>query len=177
MRTSRGLVKPVARFLALATLALVGLAALDANGTASVRLGLYVAAVGAIAVFEALHWLRGAIATEEQPVQGLLHRRPVPGHRFDRPVALTSWEGLLESSIVSGRPAKVRLAPRLRQLARMRLAHRRGVDLDDDPVAARALLGDVAWSLIELPDRVAVADGPPVPPAALTTTVDRLEQL
>jgi hypothetical protein len=45
-----------------------------------------------------------------------------------------------------------RLRPILREVAAQRLATRRGLSLDDDPDAARAVVGDATWELVD-PER------------------------
>jgi hypothetical protein len=70
-----------------------------------------------------------------------------------------------------------RLRPRLRELATGLLESRHGIVLDDEPEAARALLGDEAWELLR-PDRPTPkerARGPS--PAALERVVVSLERL
>jgi hypothetical protein len=74
--------------------------------------------------------------------------------------------------------AHTRLRPELRRVAADRLSWSRGIELDDDPVAARAALGEAAWALVrpdpgELPDR----EAPGTPPAALAAAVAALERV
>jgi hypothetical protein len=67
------------------------------------------------------------------------------------------------------------LRPVLRSVAAGRL-RRRGVELDRDPAAARAMLGDDGYALVA-PDRPAPEDrfGPAPPPATIEALLDRLE--
>jgi hypothetical protein len=67
------------------------------------------------------------------------------------------------------------LRPALRSVAAGRL-RRRGIDLDRDPAAARAALGDDGYALVA-PDRPAPEDrfGPGPSPAAVEALLDRLE--
>jgi hypothetical protein len=44
--------------------------------------------------------------------------------------------------------ASHRLLPRLRALAAGRLHTRLGIDMEEDPEAAQAVLGDAAWDLL-----------------------------
>ena len=70
-----------------------------------------------------------------------------------------------------------RLRPVLRDVAAAGV-HGRGVDLDGDPAAARALLGEEAWELVR-PDRPRPQDtfAPGLSPAALDRILAVLEDL
>jgi hypothetical protein len=71
-----------------------------------------------------------------------------------------------------------RLRPRLRDIAAGLLQARRRISLDDEPDAARAVLGDATWELVRA-DRPPPEDrlGRGLPPAELTATVDSLERV
>jgi hypothetical protein len=71
-----------------------------------------------------------------------------------------------------------RLRPILREVAGGLLFARRGIDLDQQPDRARAVLGDEAWRLVE-PGRPPPGDrhGPGVPPEELARVIERLEAI
>ena len=83
-----------------------------------------------------------------------------------------SWAG------VSPRHYDVVTRPLLQRLARSRLAERHGVDLDAEPHAARALLGDDVWVWLD-PLRPPSSDSQPpgLDRRVLHRLVDRLEAL
>lgn len=64
---------------------------------------------------------------------------------------LNEWEDVVASAVHSMAGADGRLRPRLRALAADRLALR-GIDLDEEPERARAVLGEDAWQWLR-PDR------------------------
>jgi hypothetical protein len=72
----------------------------------------------------------------------------------------------------------VRLRPTLREIAAQRLARRRALDLDGQPDAARAVLGDEAWELLRA-DRSPPEDrfSRGVDPSALSRLLDTLERI
>ncbi len=66
----------------------------------------------------------------------------------------------------------------LQRIASTRLAHRHGIDLHRDPVAARRLLGPDLWELLDpLRSTSTEIAGPGVSRQFLAQTVDRLERL
>jgi hypothetical protein len=71
-----------------------------------------------------------------------------------------------------------RLPPILRAAAAVRLAANRSIDLQRDPRAARAALGDEAWELLR-PDRPEPADrnAPGLPLARVESLVTTIEEL
>jgi hypothetical protein len=71
-----------------------------------------------------------------------------------------------------------RLRPRLRDLARDLLLSRRGVSLDEEPEAARRLVGDQAWELVRA-DRRAPEDrlARGIPRSELADVVQALERV
>ncbi len=71
-----------------------------------------------------------------------------------------------------------RLRPTVRDVAAGLLRFRQGVDLDRQPVLARAALGDEAWELVRA-DRPAPAErrGPGMAPEQLDRVVSSLERL
>jgi hypothetical protein len=158
-----------------ATVALVVLLALHPLST-SRALAIWVVLVAAIALlllvrhsgrsgeprqasrFEAA--LRGPAETAPQPVELL---------RVERELVLGSADAIY---------AHRRFLPLLRAAATARLTSRHGVDLDRRPDAARRLLGDEAWELLD-PDRPEPVDrhGPGVPRERVAALIERIESL
>lgn len=95
------------------------------------------------------------------------HRRP-PGD-------LMRITDLVTGGLGSAADVHRRVRPLLREIAAGRLAGR-GISLERDPEAARALLGDGLWELVR-PGRPLPSDprGPGLDRAALVELVDRLE--
>jgi hypothetical protein len=109
------------------------------------------------------------------PFDAALAARPA---RPRPPAELERLARLLALSSASAVHAHTRLRPELRRIAADRLAWSRGIELDADPAAARAALGEAAWPLVrpdpgDLPDREAAG----VPPAALAAAVAALERV
>jgi hypothetical protein len=74
-------------------------------------------------------------------------------------------EATVAVSPSSARETYHRLRPLIREIAADGLAMRHGIDLDQDPIRARAVLGDDAWELVRT--------GHPGPPPALARGPDR----
>jgi hypothetical protein len=139
--------------LALVLLATVGvlsaLALAPADRTLAVR--AYVLALGALG----LVLLVGATA---RAVRGPAHPSPFElslrtRRRSERPphdLAFIALQSLFATE--NAFDVHYRLRPLLREIAASRLGVRRGIDLDANPGAARAALGDEAWELVR-PDR------------------------
>jgi hypothetical protein len=158
-----------------ATLALVAVVELRPD-----RRPLAVAAwlllLGALAARLLLRWLLLAYPRPEpSPFDAALATRPA---RPRPPAELERLARLLALSSASAVYAHTRLRPELRRVAADRLSWSRGIELDADPAAARAALGEAAWPLVRpdpgnLPDR----EAPGVPPAALDAAVAGLERV
>jgi hypothetical protein len=148
--------------------ALVGAAAYAVAGSS----GLLVVTVlaGALALLLAHEWLTGAPAGRARPGQ------------VGRVNAAFSSYWRIESALDEGRLSRLRFdrvtAPMLTRLLAALLADRQRVDLVKDPDAARKAIGDDVWPMLD-PGRPPVTDSavPGVTVAALTTIVDRLEEL
>jgi hypothetical protein len=104
-----------------------------------------------------------------------LRRRRPPDSRVE---ALARLEDQVSLAVASALDLHVRLLPALREAAGELLLTRRGVDLEADPEAARAVLGDDAWALLR-PDLGAPADrfGKGISPARLRALVDAVEAI
>ncbi|HKC78106.1 MAG TPA: hypothetical protein VKB70_06950, partial [Gaiellaceae bacterium] len=94
------------------------------------------------------------------------------------PVELLRVDRELELGIASAGSAHHSLLPRLRAAAASRLASRHGVDLERQPDAARALLGEHAWSLLR-PDRPEPSDrfARGIPREHVAALIDEVESL
>ena len=109
------------------------------------------------------------------PFDAALAARPAP----DRPPAeLDRLARLLSLSSASGLHAHTRLRAELRPIAADRLRWALAVDLDGDPAAARAALGETGWALLardqrDLPER----EAPGLSPAALAELIGNLERI
>jgi hypothetical protein len=102
-----------------------------------------------------------------------LNRRP---GRPPFPAELESLARMLALASASGVYVHNRLRPELRAIARELLVSRQGIDLDNEPAAARAALGPAVWDLVR-PDRAEPEgyESPGLPPAMLARIVADLE--
>lgn len=167
---------PIVRAVAvavIATLTLAGVVQL-APTQRSLAVAVYLLVMAGLTVQLLLAWLR-------------LTYPPPPPSRFDaalaaRPAAarppaeLDRLARLLALSSASGLHAHTRLRSELRPVAADRLRWALAVDLDGDPAAARAALGETGWALLardqrDLPER----EAPGLPRAALAELIGNLE--
>ncbi len=93
--------------------------------------------------------LRAVAPLRPDRTESLLARRRPPGRVDERARRLVNLEGLIANAAHSQRAATVRLRPRLIALCDELLRTGHGIDRQDDPDAAAALLGDVAWIVDE----------------------------
>jgi hypothetical protein len=160
---------------AAATLVLVATVQL-APDRGPVAVAAWLLLLGVLAARLLLRWLRLAYPRPPvSPFDAALAARPAPPKP---PPELERLARLLALSSASALHAHTRLRQELRPVATDRLAWWLGVDLDADPAAARAALGEAAWALVrpdpgELPDR----NAPGMPPADLAAAVAALERL
>jgi hypothetical protein len=158
-----------------ATLALVAVVELRPDRR-PVALAAWLLLLGALAVRLLLRWLLLAYPRPvPSPFDAALATRPAAPRP---PAELVRLARLLALSSASAVHAHTRLRPELRRVAADRLSWSRGIELDADPVAARAALGEAAWPLVrpdpgELPDREAAG----APPAVLDAAVAALERV
>jgi hypothetical protein len=137
---------------------------------------VYLLVMGAAAVQLLVGWLRLTYPPPPpSPFDTALAARPVPPRP---PAELDRLARLLALSSASALHAHTRLRSELRPVAADRLRWSLGVDLDADPAAARAALGDVGWAMLardrrDLPDR----EAPGLPPAALAELLGNLERI
>ena len=161
-----------ARLLALPTLALVVVVAF-LPGYVDVAVRVDALVVSGIVVLLAIAALRRAYP----PARPLRpeRRRPAPA---PRPPTLSRLEKETALGVADSFQFHYRLRPRLRALALTRLAAHRRVSLDDQPEAAREILGERTWELVR-PDRPPPEDrlGSGLPISELTHVVDALERV
>ena len=160
------------RALALPTLALVGVAAV-APGRFELAVRVYALLLaGSLA---ALALLALARAFPRETPLDTTGARP---RRAQQPPSLGRVENEVVLGVASSTDLHFRLVPRLRAVAAGLLAVRHGVSLRADPVRARELLGDEAWSVAR-PDRPAPQDrlGAGIPIRDLERTLDALERV
>jgi hypothetical protein len=136
-----------------------------------------IAAIAGVAVAAALAYafllLRRALHVAPSALDAALVRR-TPAAKVD---SLDRAEGLIVIALSNAGDVHWRLRPVLREVAGAAL-HGRGVDLDGDAAAARALLGGEAWELVRA-DRPRPPDvfAPGIPPVALDRVLAVLEDL
>jgi hypothetical protein len=169
---------PITRAVMVAVIATVTLAAVVqlAPTRRPLAIAAYLLVVAAVAVHLLVTWLR-------------LTYPPPPPSAFDaalaaRPAAprppaeLERLGRLLALSSASALHAHTRLRAELRPVAADRLRWALAVDLDADPAAARAALGEAGWALLardqrDLPSR----EAPGLAPAALAELIGNLERI
>jgi hypothetical protein len=139
------------RFLVAAVLVVTVAGAITSGRDTAFPIRGVAAVLGVLVVVEALRWWAVSAAVDDRRVRPLTApERPAPaGPR--RPAGLVEWEGIVEAAGTNGRAARVRLGPRYRELARLRLALVDGIDLDADPDRAAARLGPDGWALASKP--------------------------
>lgn len=146
-------------------------------GRRSLELDVYVLFLGALGLAAGVRATRDAspdvhgtsLADELADPLDVLPQRPVELERMEREVYL---------SLGTSFHLYHRLRPMLREIAENRLRVRHGVDLEERPEDAHALLGDAAWAWLR-PDCPEPKDrwrsGPPI--SELTAVVDALERI
>jgi hypothetical protein len=160
------------RWAAAAGLVPLALALALLPGRRELALELYLLLLAACAVYPlVLAVARTAPSAEpEKPVRQRRSSQRLP--ELDR----TERAVLLSAS--SAFDVHYRLRPILREIAAQRLASRRGLSLDNDGEAARALAGEEAWELIR-PDREPphLRHAAGLPAAQLSEVVAALERI
>jgi hypothetical protein len=133
-------------------------------------------ALGVVAAAVPLLGLLRHLPPDPTSAPGLVRRRHETGST--PPAPLIAWVGRVNGGTTSARAATLRLAPALRELTALRLADRRGVSIDHDPVASHRLLGDRAWGIVRADvSRSMDADGPGIPLDAVEELTTVLEDL
>jgi hypothetical protein len=119
---------------------------------------------------------RAATVTASSPERFEDVLRQPPANRFEI-ADLRAVETDIRMAISSAFGVEVRLKPVLRELARWRLQRNRGIDMDREPDAARAVLGEPLWRLTQVADATPEFRAPGLPFADVRVAVDRLEQI
>ena len=168
----RDLVRAV-RLLSVPTLAFAAVA-LFLPGRLELSARIYALLVCGAALLVLLRALRRAYPPEH-PLQP---RQPPRTSKRRPPASLAQIEHEAALGVAGAFGLHFRLRPRLRAIAGGLLRSRRGISLDDDPLRARAALGDATWELVR-PDRGPPEDrlGRGLPHAELLRTIDVLERL
>ena len=163
---------PVARLLALPTLALL-VVALFLPGYVDVAVRIDALVVCGLVIVLAIAALRRAYP----PAAPLRPKRRLPAP-VPRPPTLTRLEKETALAVAGSFELHFRLRPRLRAVALTRLAARRGISLDDEPEAAREILGEATWDLVRR-DRPPPEDrlGGGLRPSAVADVLDTLERV
>jgi hypothetical protein len=159
----------------IATITLVALLQL-APARRPLVLAVYLLVMGGVAVQLLVTWLRLLYPRPPaSPFEAALAASPAPPKP---PAELERLARLLALSSASALHAHTRLRTELRPVAADRLRWSLAVDLDRDPDAARAALGEPGWALLardqrDLPDREAAG----LPPGALAALITNLERI
>jgi hypothetical protein len=169
---------PVVRAVLLAVIATVALVAVVqlAPTQRPLAIAVYLLVMAGLTVQLLVAWLRLTYPPPPpSPFDAALAARPVPP---SPPAELDRLARLLALSSASALHAHTRLRTELRPVAADRLRWSLAVDLDADPAAARAALGEAGWALLardqrDLPDREAAG----LPPAALAELIANLEKI
>ncbi len=157
-----------------AVLALAILLALRPLST-SRALAIWLVLVAAIALLRLVRHSRERSGTPNARFEAALRRPPAGA---PEPVELLRVERYLDLGIAGAGHAHHRLLPVLRETAAARLASRHGIELERRPEAARELLGEDVWELLD-PERPAPSDrfAPGVPRKRVAAVIERLESL
>ena len=161
------------RFLLLPTVALVLV-----GGGAPGRLELAARTYALLACGVVLVVAVRAIRRADPPETPLRSPASSADRRRRPPPSLARLEQLAALGVASSFDLQYRLLPPLRGIAAGLLASRRRVELDGEPEAARRVLGDETWDLVQ-PARPAPLDrvSRGLSPAELTRVVESLERV
>jgi len=159
---------------ALALVVLAGLLAIRPLPTAR-ALAIWILLLAAIALFALARSRRDDGSRQAGRFEAALQRRERPA---TAPAQLLRMERELGLGMSGAGHAWHHLLPRLRAVAAARLGSRHGIELDRQPDAARALLGDDVWELLR-PDRPEPEDqhAPGVARNRVVAVIARLEAL
>jgi hypothetical protein len=161
------------RFLVLPTLALVfiGVGAPGRLGLAARVYALLVCGVALVVIVRAVHRADPPETPLRDPARPTDRRRHPPS-------GLARLEQLVTLGIASSFDLQYRLLPPLRSITAGLLTSRRRVSLDDEPEAARRILGDETWELVK-PGRPAPQDrvSRGMTPSELSRVIESLERL
>jgi hypothetical protein len=168
----------VVRAVLVAVLATLGLAAVVqlAPTRRPLAVAVYLLVVGAAAVQLLVAWLQRTYPPPPASAfDTALAARPAPPRP---PAELDRLARLLALSSASALHAHTRLRSELRPVAADRLRWSLAVDLDADPAAARAALGEAGWALLARDQRdLPAREAPGLPRAALAELIGNLERI
>jgi hypothetical protein len=137
-------------------------------------IGVGIALLAAAALAAGLHALRATLPWRPSAFDTAV---AAPPDEDARPASPEAVERLVAGATAYAGDLHFRLRPVLREIAAGALRGR-GVDLDREPEAARALLGEEAWELVR-PGRPRPEEpfAPGLAPGALAGVLDVLEEL
>ena len=150
----------VTELLALPTLGLAVALAL-ARDRAELAVHVWLLVALGLAMLACMGVIRSAYPSAPSPFSASLRR---PRVTVDRPRDLVRLEREVSMAGSAAFDLHYRLRPTLVELATSVLSTRRGIDLEQEPERARAVLGDDVWDLVR-PDR-------PPPPERLGVGID-----
>jgi hypothetical protein len=157
----------------IATLILI-VVALVVPARASAALHWYLVITGAIAAAAAIR-----VITVRYPVlwRSSLDLSPIPARTPEFPARLRAIDRLVSRSEWDAVGYQQELRPILRAIAAQRLATYWTIDIDADPAAARAVLGEQVWALLARVDLERARDSRGIAREELRVAVARLEEL
>jgi hypothetical protein len=174
--TSRSLRRILA--IALAAVALVTLAlilvALTFPGWTALALHWYLVGLGAIAAVAMLRALTTLYPVHRRPGVQEADQLELP---LDQPSRLRAIQRMVSHADWDGAGFQLELRPMLRAIARQRLATYRTIDIDRDPEAPRAALGERVWALLTPVEIEQAKLGGGVTLSDLGAAVEALERL
>jgi hypothetical protein len=172
------MIGPLVRATALAVVATLALAVVVEllPSRRPLAVAVYLLLLGALTVRLLVAWLRLAYPPPPpSPFDTALATRPAaprPPAELDRLMRLLALSG------ASALHAQTRLRAELRPVAADRLRWALAVDLDGDPVAARAALGEDGWALLgPAPAGLPAREAPGLAPAELDGLLANLERI
>jgi hypothetical protein len=139
------LIRPWIALVVLATIAVI-LVAMVMPGLATVAVRWYLVGIATLATLATLHAIARRFPAYQRSRNDPFGRQP--RNADEQPQRLREIDRLVAYSRWSAADFDQRLRPILYAIARQRLAAYRSVAIDDDPEAARTLLGERTWSLI-----------------------------
>ncbi len=150
----------------------LGVVAAFVPGRLGIAVRIYALVLCGAALALALSALR-RVYPAETPLRS---RAKAPSPQRHPPFSLGRIEHEAALGVAGSFDLQYRLVPRLRSIATGVLASHRRVSLDEQPAAAREILGEATWELVR-PDRPAPEDrlGPGLPAQELGRVVDLLE--
>jgi hypothetical protein len=151
------------------------------EGTRGLAVNIWLLTIGALLMWTCLRALAAALPRAGVSAFDSVRVRPVePSSKLYEVIDI---EGLILDAEWSSHGVEFGLRPLLRRIAASRLIERRQVDLDTDPAAARRILGDELWALVEPeaqpePERIRHDKGRRgIPRATVKRAIDVLEAL